>query len=182
MSEIILDDVFWDELGAINLDEILAEHPAPPSPEGWRDSEDIIRGLHPSLAQLIGRPIYIQADPIVVLHLLWRQSHAYTRGRVLGSTRVLGVASGHDCPHYIIGPLSPDFVARRRNVYPEDYIVTTVPNPLEIINIQNIDFNNDLSYVETLGWIVERAFLGYIQSIPIFTVHVALMRFGIVQL
>ncbi|XP_028119489.1 uncharacterized protein LOC114316979 [Camellia sinensis] len=30
MSEINLDDAFWDELGAINLDEILAEHPTPP--------------------------------------------------------------------------------------------------------------------------------------------------------
>ena len=50
MSEINLDDAFWDELEAINLDELLAEHPALASPEGWGDSEDIIRGLHPGLA------------------------------------------------------------------------------------------------------------------------------------
>ena len=67
-------------------------------------------------------------------------------------------------------------------MYPEDYIFTTVPNPLEIINIQNVDFNNDLSYVETPGWIVDRAFFGYIQSVPIFTVQVAWMCFGVVQL
>ena len=50
MSEINLDEAFWEKFKAINLNDILAEHPASASPEGWGDSEDIIRGLHPSLA------------------------------------------------------------------------------------------------------------------------------------
>ncbi|GMP64598.1 hypothetical protein CsSME_00025803 [Camellia sinensis var. sinensis] len=162
MSEINLDETFWEELRPINLDDILAKHPAPASPEGWGDSEDIIRRLHSGLAQLMGRPIYIQTDPTDVPYLLWRQSRAYTRGCFLRPTRVLGITPRYDRPHYIVGPLPSDFVARRGNVYPEDYIFTTVPNSLEIINIQNVDFSNDLSYIETPNWIIDLAFLGYI--------------------
>lgn len=130
----------------------------------------------------MGRPIHIQVDLTDVPHLLWRQSLVHTRRCFLGPSRVLGVAPGHDRPHYIIGLLPPEFAARRGNVYPEDYIVTIVPNPLEIINRQNVDFGNDVSYVETPGWIVDRAFVGHIRSIPIFTVQVAWMCFGVVQL
>ncbi|GMQ11333.1 hypothetical protein CsSME_00053995 [Camellia sinensis var. sinensis] len=61
----------------------------------------------------MGRPIYIQVDPTDVPYLLWRQSRTNTRGRFLGPTRVLGVVPGYDRPHYIIGPLPLDFVARR---------------------------------------------------------------------
>ncbi|KAF5931966.1 hypothetical protein HYC85_028137 [Camellia sinensis] len=71
MSKINLDEAFWEELGAINLEDILAKHP-PSSLEGWEDSEDIIRRLHPGLAQLMGRPIYIQTDPTDVQYLQWR--------------------------------------------------------------------------------------------------------------
>ncbi|GMP39199.1 hypothetical protein CsSME_00010135 [Camellia sinensis var. sinensis] len=125
----------------------------------------------------MGRPVYIQANPIDVPHLLWRQSLVETRRRFLGPSRVLGVASGHDHLHYIIGPLLPDFVARRENVYPEDYIFTTVPIPLEIINIQNVDFNNDLmvnngngsessvSGTESMEIIMERVVTSFLQSL-----------------
>ncbi|GMP86789.1 hypothetical protein CsSME_00039435 [Camellia sinensis var. sinensis] len=162
MFEINLDKAFWEELRAINLEDILAEHLVLASPEGWGDLEDIVRRLHPSLAQLIGRPIYIQTDPTEVPYLLWRQSRTYTRGRFLGPTRALGLAPRYDRPHYIIGSLPPDFVTRRGNVYPEDYIFTNVPNPFEIINIKNVDFSNDLSYIKQPGWIVDRAFWGCI--------------------
>ncbi|KAF5933012.1 hypothetical protein HYC85_029183 [Camellia sinensis] len=90
------------------------------------------------------------------------------REHFLGPTRVLDIAPGYDRLHYIAGPLPPNFVARRENVYRKDYIFTIVPNPLKIINIQNVDFSNDLSYIETPDWIADRAFLGYIQSVPHF--------------
>ncbi|CAL5430192.1 unnamed protein product [Camellia sinensis] len=180
MYKLNLDEVFWEELGAINLEDILVEHP-PTSLEGWADSEDIVRRLHPGFAQLMGRPIYMQTNPTDVPYLLWRQSRAYTRERFFGPTCVLGLTPGYDCPHYIIGHLPLDFVARRGNVYPKDYIFTNVPNLLEIINIQNVYFSNDLSYIEIPGWIVDRVFLGYIQSVPIYTVQVAWICFGVVQ-
>ncbi|GMQ05558.1 hypothetical protein CsSME_00050539 [Camellia sinensis var. sinensis] len=125
----------------------------------------------------MGRPIYIQVDPTDVPHLLWRHSLVHICRRFLGPSRVLGIASGHDCPHYIIGPLPPEFAARRGNVYPEDYIVTTVPNPLEIINIQNVDFDNDLmanngngsessvSGTESMERVMERAVTSFLQAL-----------------
>ncbi|GMP44599.1 hypothetical protein CsSME_00013465 [Camellia sinensis var. sinensis] len=125
----------------------------------------------------MSRLIYIQADPTDVPHLLWRQSRVDTRDRFLGPTRVLGVASGHNRQYYIIGPLPPDFVTKRGNVYLEDYIFTTVPNPLEIINIQNVDFNNDLmanngngsessvSGTKSMERIIERAVTSFLQAL-----------------
>ncbi|GMP77175.1 hypothetical protein CsSME_00033540 [Camellia sinensis var. sinensis] len=124
----------------------------------------------------MGRPIYIQVDPTDVPHLLWRHSLVHTRRRFLGPSHVLSVAPGHDRPHYIIGPLPPEFAAMRGNVYPEDYIVTTVPNPLEIINIPNVDFENDLmangngsessvSGTESMERVMERAVTSFLQAL-----------------
>ncbi|CAL5397996.1 unnamed protein product [Camellia sinensis] len=160
MSEFNLNEAFWEELGTINLEDILAEHytPASAPPEGWRDSEDIVRRLYSGLAKLMGRPIYVHADPNDVAYLSWKQSRAYVRKRYLGPARILGLASRYDRPHYIIGPLLPDFAERMRNVYLEDYIFTNISNPLEIINIQNVDFNNVLSYIEIPRWIADQAF------------------------
>ncbi|CAL5409820.1 unnamed protein product [Camellia sinensis] len=46
---------------AINLDEILAEHSGPASPEGWGDSEEIVRELHLGLGRLMGRLVFLVA-------------------------------------------------------------------------------------------------------------------------
>ncbi|GMP54125.1 hypothetical protein CsSME_00019385 [Camellia sinensis var. sinensis] len=125
----------------------------------------------------MGRPIYIQVDPTDVPHLLWRHSLVHTHRCFLGPSRVLGVAPGHNRPHYIIGPLPLEFATRRGNVYPEDYIFTTVPNPLEIINIQNVDFDNDLmanngngsessvSGTESMERVMERAVTSFLQAL-----------------
>ncbi|CAL5410048.1 unnamed protein product [Camellia sinensis] len=119
----------------LSLEGILGEHYTPALPEGWGDSEDIVRQLHLGLDQLMGRPIYLQAALDNLAYLSWRQSRAYTRGRYLVTTHVVGLAPALDYHHYIVGPLPPSYVERGGTVFPDDYILTDVPNPLDIINV-----------------------------------------------
>ncbi|CAL5428759.1 unnamed protein product [Camellia sinensis] len=81
--------------------------------------------------------------------------------------------------HFLVAPLPPGFVERRRNIYPNSHIRTITPPPQHIIQTPAVDYTDSTTYLEMLVRLTGRQFWGYDHGILIYMVQVVWRCFGI---
>ncbi|CAL5355104.1 unnamed protein product [Camellia sinensis] len=154
-----LMELFWFEP--------LGVHLVPNLLQGWGDSESLVRQAHPALD-----------DPDEDF-LFWRLSRGSTRERYIGPTRVVGLASDLEQPHFLVAPLPLGFAERRGHAYPSSHMRTTTPPPQHIVHTSAMDFTNSASYLEVPVRITRREFWGYDHGAPVYIVQVVWSCSGI---